>query len=143
LPEQSAAETPSPKYRRKETPQVGQLDQLIEFVPAARFRVIRHWNCYLELGTHIEIGRSFKPLIRSFNCPVQPSLTARANSIVMPEKKTIERARQDEAEGKAPSTQAGEFVREEKLNLFAKASTARAPPDKRSLSDSLKRGVPG
>lgn len=31
----------------------------------------------------------------------------------MPEKKTIERARQDEAEGKAPSTQAGEFVREE------------------------------
>jgi len=31
----------------------------------------------------------------------------------MPEKKTIERARQDEREGKAPSTQAGEFVREE------------------------------
>src|SRR5665213_36049 len=31
----------------------------------------------------------------------------------MPEKKTLERARQDEREGKAPSTQAGEFVREE------------------------------
>jgi hypothetical protein len=31
----------------------------------------------------------------------------------MPEKKTIERARKDKAEGKAPSTQAGEFVREE------------------------------
>ena len=31
----------------------------------------------------------------------------------MPEKKTIERARRDKAEGKAPSTQAGEFVREE------------------------------
>jgi len=31
----------------------------------------------------------------------------------MPEKKTIERAHQDEREGKAPSTQAGEFVREE------------------------------
>lgn len=31
----------------------------------------------------------------------------------MPEKKTIERARQDKREGKAPSTQAGEFVREE------------------------------
>src|SRR6266581_2998643 len=31
----------------------------------------------------------------------------------MPEKKTIERARQDAREGKAPSTQAGEFVREE------------------------------
>ena len=31
----------------------------------------------------------------------------------MPEKKTLERARKDRAEGKAPSTQAGEFVREE------------------------------
>jgi len=31
----------------------------------------------------------------------------------MPEKKTIERARKDARKGKAPSTQAGEFVREE------------------------------
>ncbi len=31
----------------------------------------------------------------------------------MPDENTIERARQDEREGKAPSTQAGEFVREE------------------------------
>ena len=31
----------------------------------------------------------------------------------MPEKETLERARQDAREGKAPSTQAGEFVREE------------------------------
>jgi len=31
----------------------------------------------------------------------------------MPEKETIERARKDKEEGKAPSTQAGEFVREE------------------------------
>jgi hypothetical protein len=31
----------------------------------------------------------------------------------MPEERTIERARQDEREGKAPTTQAGEFVREE------------------------------
>jgi hypothetical protein len=31
----------------------------------------------------------------------------------MPEKKTIERAREDAREGKSPSTQAGEFVREE------------------------------
>jgi hypothetical protein len=33
--------------------------------------------------------------------------------IPMPEKTTLERARQDAREGKAPSTQAGEFVREE------------------------------
>src|SRR6187397_424570 len=31
----------------------------------------------------------------------------------MPEKKTIEKARQDAREGKSPSTQAGEFVHEE------------------------------
>jgi len=31
----------------------------------------------------------------------------------MPDKKTLERARQDKREGKAASTQAGEFVREE------------------------------
>jgi len=31
----------------------------------------------------------------------------------MPEEETLKRAREDEAEGKAPSTQAGEFVREE------------------------------
>src|SRR5436309_14562219 len=31
----------------------------------------------------------------------------------MPKKKTIEKAKQDQLEGKAPSTQAGEFVREE------------------------------
>src|SRR5688572_12033277 len=32
---------------------------------------------------------------------------------VMPEKQTIERARRDKREGKSPSSQAGEFVREE------------------------------
>jgi len=31
----------------------------------------------------------------------------------MPEKETLERAKKDEQEGKSPSTQAGEFVREE------------------------------
>src|SRR5205809_2910358 len=31
----------------------------------------------------------------------------------MPEKETLEQAKKDEQEGKAPSTQAGEFVREE------------------------------
>src|SRR6266545_3512439 len=31
----------------------------------------------------------------------------------MPEKETMERARRDKREGKAPTTQAGEFIREE------------------------------
>src|SRR3982750_3167550 len=34
-------------------------------------------------------------------------------ALTMPEKKTIEKARKDKREGKAPSTQAGEFVHEE------------------------------
>jgi hypothetical protein len=33
--------------------------------------------------------------------------------MIMPEKKTLERARKDKQEGKAPTTQAGEFIREE------------------------------
>src|SRR6266446_6893763 len=33
--------------------------------------------------------------------------------LVMPEKETLRRAEEDKREGKAPSTQAGEFVREE------------------------------
>src|SRR5450755_3464461 len=32
---------------------------------------------------------------------------------IMPDKKTLERAEKDKREGKSPSTQAGEFVREE------------------------------
>jgi hypothetical protein len=36
-----------------------------------------------------------------------------AQEVCMPEKETVERAREDAREGKSPSTQAGEFVREE------------------------------
>lgn len=35
----------------------------------------------------------------------------------MPERETLERAREDRAEGKAPSTQAGEFIREEMRHI--------------------------
>ena len=38
---------------------------------------------------------------------------SRQRILCMPEKETLERAREDEREGKSPSTQAGEFVREE------------------------------
>jgi len=40
-------------------------------------------------------------------------LSLYAGRIDMPEKETLERAREDAREGKSPSTQAGEFVREE------------------------------
>ncbi len=45
----------------------------------------------------------------------------------MPEKKTIERAHQDASEGKAPSTQAGEFVREEMEHVREGKHGARSP----------------
>jgi hypothetical protein len=45
----------------------------------------------------------------------------------MPEKETIERAREDEREGKSPSTQAGEFVREEMEHIREGEHGARSP----------------
>src|SRR5262249_18824255 len=44
----------------------------------------------------------------------------------MPEKATIERARQDKRAGKAPSTQAGEFVREEMHHIRKGKHAARS-----------------
>jgi hypothetical protein len=44
----------------------------------------------------------------------------------MPEKKTIERARQDRRQGKAASTQAGEFVREEMDHIREGKHSARS-----------------
>jgi hypothetical protein len=48
-------------------------------------------------------------------CPHWPAACTNAatEEITMPEKETIERARRDRREGKSPTTQAGEFVREE------------------------------
>lgn len=45
----------------------------------------------------------------------------------MPDKETIERAREDQREGKSPSTQAGEFVREEMEHIREGEHGARSP----------------
>src|SRR5919109_5187281 len=45
----------------------------------------------------------------------------------MPEKRTVERAREDAREGKAPTTQAGEFVREEMEHIRGGKHGARSP----------------
>lgn len=45
----------------------------------------------------------------------------------MPDQKTIERAREDSREGKSPSTQAGEFVREEIHHVREGKHGARSP----------------
>jgi len=45
----------------------------------------------------------------------------------MPEEETVERAREDEREGLSPSTQAGEFVREEIEHIREGEHGARSP----------------
>src|ERR1700722_16231943 len=45
----------------------------------------------------------------------------------MPEKETLERAREDEREGKSASTQAGEFIREEMHHIREGKHGARSP----------------
>jgi len=45
----------------------------------------------------------------------------------MPEQQTVERAREDVREGKSPSTQAGEFVREEIHHIRKGKHGARSP----------------
>jgi hypothetical protein len=49
------------------------------------------------------------------------------NLCVMPEEETVERAREDEREGLSPSTQAGEFVREEMEHIREGKHGARSP----------------
>ena len=79
----------------------------------------------------------------------------------MPERKTIERARKDKREGKAPSTQAGEFVREEMehiregkhgarsakqaiaigLSKARRAGVDLPPPEKGTVSEKTRRSA--
>jgi Family of unknown function (DUF6496) len=51
----------------------------------------------------------------------------RRNYVVMPEEDAVERAREDESEGLSPSTQAGEFVREEMEHIREGEHGARSP----------------
>ena len=50
---------------------------------------------------------------RGISLAAGPAWTRLMEATPMPEQETIERAREDAREGKSPSTQAGEFVREE------------------------------
>ena len=62
----------------------------------------------------------------------------------MPEKETIERARRDAREGKSPSTQAGEFVREEMEHIREGKHGARSAKQAIAigLSKARRAGVP-
>ena len=79
----------------------------------------------------------------------------------MPEKSTLDRARKDKEEGKSPSTQAGEFVREEMdhiregkhgarstkqaiaigLSKARRAGVALKPPEKGKTSESTRKSA--
>jgi len=62
----------------------------------------------------------------------------------MPEKKTLERARKDKREGKAPTTQAGEFIREEIHHVREGKHGARSTKQAIAigLSKARRAGVP-
>jgi uncharacterized protein DUF6496 len=62
----------------------------------------------------------------------------------MPEQETIERAREDAREGKSPSTQAGEFVREEMEHIREGKHGARSTKQAIAigLSKARRAGVP-
>ena len=79
----------------------------------------------------------------------------------MPEKRTLQRARRDKAQGKAPSTQAGEFIREEMehiregkhgarsarqaiaigLSKARRAGVDLPPPEKGTVSEKTRRSA--
>jgi hypothetical protein len=62
----------------------------------------------------------------------------------MPEKETLERAQEDAAEGKSPSTQAGEFVKEEMDHIREGKHGARSTKQAIAigLSKARRAGVP-
>src|SRR5262249_38840190 len=63
--------------------------------------------------------------------------------VLMPEKKTIEKARRAKSEGKASSTQAGEFIREEIHKIRRGEHGARSPEQAIAigLSEARRAGV--
>src|SRR5438067_5262505 len=67
--------------------------------------------------------------MEAFSCTARARATflhADCGEELMPEQETIRRARRDRAQGKAPSTQAGEFVREEMEHIRGGKHGARS-----------------
>jgi hypothetical protein len=74
----------------------------------------RVWQ--VNLGTWLVLRGNGFCIVRDFECCGSHEPTSRARfekGKIMPDKETIRRAKKDKAEGKATSTQAGEFIREE------------------------------
>jgi len=76
--------------------------------------LIRNEDLFFQIGSESRgspTGDGATDIVRSHQ-PVGTILGSDKES-AMPDKKTLERAQEDKKEGKSPSTQAGEFVREE------------------------------
>src|ERR1700716_3154473 len=84
------------------------------FVGAARLTsavLVRRTGRVIPSGVHSRAQESRAGQCRA--CNLRVSHLSSIEDHNMPDPKTIERARRDRREGKSPSTQAGEFVREE------------------------------
>jgi len=68
-----------------------------------------------------------KPQVEDAQPKFLTKWSACPRSIIMPDKKTMERAKQDKQKGKSPTTQAGEFVREEIHHVREGKHGARSP----------------
>jgi len=82
----------------------------------SRASVISRTNCDLSLRGPARSRRSVRSRCHSPDQMlggIAIAFTEQDGGRLMPEKATVERARQDKRAGKAPNTQAGEFVREE------------------------------
>lgn len=79
-----------------------------------RLRCHAHANASscLRKAAARQVGRAGKGLKAKSQSSGMP-IVAKSKTDVMPEKKTIDRARKAKRQGKSPGTQAGEFVREE------------------------------
>src|SRR5947199_5489725 len=97
-------------------------------------RSARHGNPFVWLCL-CSIARREKPVSRACSehtgaqtrfCYIQRFEYGR-NNCAMPEEEPIERAREDEREGLSPSSQAGEFVREEMEHIREGEHGARSP----------------
>jgi hypothetical protein len=66
--------------------------------------------------------------------------TCTGKEALMPNKETIEKAKEDKREGKAASTQAGEFIREEMHRIRRGEHGARSPQQAIAIGLSAARG---
>ena len=79
------------------------------------------------LDGSIRLGRALPPIRTSLRCGSDIAQMGHRKEMSMPEKRTVEKALRAKRAGKAPTTQAGEFVREEIHKIRRGEHGARSP----------------